>query len=282
LVLGVLLAGYVAVLGYLWSSQEKLIFAPTVLPANYHFKLPPDVHEVFIDVPGARLDALHMQLPHPDGVVFYLHGNAGNLANSFGIADFYRALNFDLFMLDYRGYGKSTGHIESEAQLIADVQAAWQSIAPKYQGQAVVFVGRSLGTGLATKLAALQGPQTRPDLLVLVSPYLSMRAMATEKYPFVPPVLVRYPLRTDEVLPTLSPDTRVLMLHGAVDALIPVQQARELAHLARRAQLQVVPGAGHGDIQRSPLYLMTVRHAIRATVKPSRQAHLQDRQHVGT
>jgi hypothetical protein len=64
------------------------------------------------------------------GVVFYLHGNAGNLDSWFVNADFWRQANVDLFMLDYRGYGKSSGRITSQAQLEADVRAAWAAVAP--------------------------------------------------------------------------------------------------------------------------------------------------------
>jgi pimeloyl-ACP methyl ester carboxylesterase len=267
--IGVLLAAYLAVLAGLWFGQEALIFVPTPLPAEHQFKLPTDVHEVRIDVPGAKLDALHMQLPHPDGVVFYLHGNAGNLSSWFVNADFYRQLNVDLFMVDYRGYGKSTGRIDSEAQLMADVLAAWQSIAGRYAGKHVVFFGRSLGTGLAAKLAASLAPAKRPNLLVLVSPYISMQAMAHEQYPFVPSALVRYPLHTDEALKTLGGQTPVLILHGDKDALIPYRHAETLSRLSKGIALQPVPGAGHGDVQTYDAYLDTLRHAIKSTVKPS-------------
>ena len=265
---GVLLAAYLAVLTWLWLKQEALIFHPEPLPASHQFELPADVHEVRIDVPGAQLDASHMRLPHPDGVVFYLHGNGGNLTSWFVNADFYRQLNVDLFMVDYRGYGKSTGHIESEAQLMADVQAAWQSIAPRYAGKRVIFFGRSLGTGLAAKLAASLTPAQRPNLLVLVSPYISMQTMAQELYPFVPSALIRYPLRTDEALKTLGGQTPVLILHGDQDTLIPYRHAETLSRLSSGMTLRPVPGAGHGDVHTYDVYLDTLRQAIRSTVKP--------------
>ena len=260
---GAVVAVYLAVLAYLWFNQESLIFQPTPLPASHPFKLPADVHEVGIDVPGAKLDAWHMQLPHPDGVVFYLHGNAGNLESWFVSADFYRQLNMDLFMIDYRGYGKSTGHISSEAQLMSDAETAWQSIAGRYAGKRVVFIGRSLGTGLSAKLAASLEPAKRPNLLVLVSPYLSMQAMAQDQYPFVPSAVLRYPLHTDEALTALAGQTPVLILHGDRDALIPYGHAEILSRLTPGIQLQPVPGAGHGDLQTYDVYLDTLRHAIK-------------------
>lgn len=64
---------YAAAVGYMWVGQEKMLFAPDVLPANHHFRVGNDVHEVAIDVQGAKLSALHMRLPNPRGVVFYLN-----------------------------------------------------------------------------------------------------------------------------------------------------------------------------------------------------------------
>ncbi|MBK6294406.1 MAG: alpha/beta fold hydrolase [Rhodoferax sp.] len=164
------LALYGAVLGWLWFNQEKLLFVPTVLPVDRPLAQAPDIHELNIDVPGARLSALHLQLPNPKGVVFFLHGNGGSLESWFVNADFYRRANFDLVMFDYRGYGKSTGQIESEAQLRQDVRTAWATVAPRYAGKKVVFCGRSLGSGLAAGLSVELAKRGAPNLTVLVSP----------------------------------------------------------------------------------------------------------------
>jgi len=145
----------------LWFKQEKLLFAPDVLAASHPLAKAPDIHELTIDVPGAQLSALHLRLPAPKGVVFFLHGNGGSLESWFINPEFYRRANYDLFMIDYRGYGKSTGHIESEAQLRTDVRAAWATVAPQYAGRKVVFYGRSLGTGLAAGAAALPATHQR-------------------------------------------------------------------------------------------------------------------------
>src|SRR5262249_6287620 len=112
------LAGlYFVVLALLWWGQEWLLFMPQRLPVDHRFDFGLDVHERMIEVPGARLSALHLQLPAPRGVVFFLHGNAGNLQSWFSDLDVWRRANFDLVMIDYRGYGKSGGRIDSEAQL---------------------------------------------------------------------------------------------------------------------------------------------------------------------
>lgn len=247
---------YAALLGAMYVGQEKLLFHPRTLPADHRFNVSDDVHEVYIDVPGARLHALHLRLPEPDGVVFYLHGNAGHLQSWFVNTDVYRRANLDLVMLDYRGFGKSTGRIESEAQLQADVRAAWQHVAAKYEGRHRVFIGRSLGSGLVAALAA----EVQPELTLLISPYESVAALAGEIYPWVPGALLRYPLRTDEVLPKVQGP--VLLLHGDRDATIPVEHSQRLLAVAPKARLVVIEGAGHNDLQAFEAYRQALAEAL--------------------
>ena len=190
------------------------------------------------------------------GVVFFLHGNVGNLQTWFVNTALYRQANYDLVMFDYRGFGKSTGRIESEAQLQADVLAVWQRVAPRYLGRHVIIFGRSLGTGLAATLAA----RVQPDLTMLASPYTSVAALAAEHYPWVPAGVLRYPLRTDAQLARVR--TPVVLLHGDRDRLIPISHSQALQVVAPHARLVVVRGAGHGDLQEFEPYLQAVRSCL--------------------
>ena len=261
--LGLGLTLYLAALAWLWFNQERLLFAPTVLPAGLALAQASDIHETRIEVPGARLSALHLRLPNPKGVVFFLHGNGGSLANWFVNPELYRRANFDLFMFDYRGYGKSSGHIESEAQLHADVRAAWAQLAPQYAGRKVVIYGRSLGSGLAAALAhELSASRRAPDLTLLVSPYLSMVALTAEHYPWVPQTVLRYPLRTDQLIGQLH--APVLLIHGAQDALIAPRHSDALKALAPQVTVIKIPGAAHNDLQDFEAYLSAFARALAA------------------
>ena len=244
---------YGAGLAWLWLRQERLLFAPTVLPANQVLSKAADIHELTLDVPGARLSALHLRLPNPKGLVFFLHGNGGALDTWFVNPEYYRRVNFDLFMIDYRGYGKSTGRIESEAQLRADVRAAWDTVAPQYAGRKVVVYGRSLGSGLAAGLAADLSAGRPPDLTVLVSPYSSMAAMATDHFPWMPQALLRYPMRTDQLIGRIRGP--LLLIHGAQDTLIAPRHSDVLKQLAPQATVLQVAGAAHNDLQQFDHYL---------------------------
>lgn len=243
------LAAYAGAVALLWWGQERLLFHPVTLPADHRFELPADVREATVEVPGARLHALHLQLPRPDGVVFFLHGNAGNLQTWFVNADFYRRANFDLYMLDYRGFGRSSGSIESQPQLEADIRAAWAGVAPLYAGKKRVIYGRSIGTGLAAMLAA----EVQPELTVLVSPYSSMAMLVRERYPWLPGAVLRYPLHTDTALTRVR--GRVLLVHGERDTLIPPAHSAALRRVAPQSELLLLPDAGHNDIQHQPVYV---------------------------
>ena len=248
--------GYCVIAGFVYVKQEGLIFRPTPLAAEFQFAIP-GVEEVQVPVAGATLSALHLRLPNPAGVVFFLHGNAGNLKTWMTDVDFYRRINYDLFMLDYRGYGKSTGQVESEQQLHDDVKAAWKQIAPQYAGKKIAFYGRSLGTGLAAKLAG----EVQPDLTILVSPYASLQAIGDEQYPWLPGFINRYPMHSDQWLAAIT--RPVVIVHGDRDTLIPISHGQTLQKLRAATEMLVIAGAGHNDIHKFPAYLDGLAERLR-------------------
>lgn len=254
-------AVYTAAIGWLWFRQERLLFEPTPLPADEALIDDPDVHEQWIDVPGARLSAAQLRLPQPRGVVFFLHGNSGNLRDCLVDLDAFRSVNFDVVMFDYRGYGKSSGRIASEAQLRSDVRAVWEHYGSQYEGKRVVIAGQSLGTALAAGLSAeLCASGRAPDLTMLVSPYSSMRALADELYPWVPRQVLRYPLHTAEHAAQLKGP--LMLIHGDKDELIGIHHSHALRTAAPSAQLLCVEGAGHGDVHKFPSFRKALHGAL--------------------
>ncbi len=254
-------AVYAAAIGWLYFRQERLLFEPETLPMDEPVSEEDGVREFFVDVPGARLSVAHLKLPAPRGVFFFLHGNSGNLKKWFVQLEAFRQANFDVVMFDYRGFGKSSGRIESEEQLHADVGAVWDHFAPLYEGRRVVISGQSLGTCLAAGLAArLCATGHTPDLTLLVSAYSSMRALAAELYPWVPGRVLRYPLHTlKHAAKLLGP---VMLIHGEQDELIPIHHSEQLQSAFRSAELMRVDGAGHSDVHQYP----SVRKALLAAL----------------
>jgi pimeloyl-ACP methyl ester carboxylesterase len=252
---------YGAAIAWLWYRQESLLFEPSPLPADEALFPDEDVREFTVDVPGARLSVAQLKLPDPRGVVFYLHGNSGNLRRWFVGLDAFRELNFDVVMMDYRGYGKSTGRIESEAQLRSDVRAVWNSIATDYEGKRIVVSGQSLGTALAAGLSAeLCEAGFPPDLTLLISPYSSMRALADEHYPWVPSRVLRYPLPTADLVAKCKGP--VMLVHGDRDELIGHHHSEAIRKLLPQCQLLLVEGAGHGDVHEHPSFRQGIASAL--------------------
>jgi uncharacterized protein len=254
-------AVYSAAVGYLWLRQERLLFEPTKLDPDEPLVDDPHVHESWIDVPGARLSAARLRLPDPRGVVFFLHGNSGNLRECLVDLDAFREVNFDVVMFDYRGYGKSSGCIDSEEQLRADVRAVWAEFAPQYEGKRIVIAGQSLGTALAAGLAdELCSAGRAPHLTLLVSPYSSMRALAEELYPWVPSQVLRYPLHTAQHAARVSGP--LMLIHGDKDELIGIHHSHALCTAAPAAQFLCVEGAGHSDLHKFPSFRKALAGAL--------------------
>jgi pimeloyl-ACP methyl ester carboxylesterase len=241
---------YAGTLGALYFFQEQLLFPSTALPADYRFEFAQPFEEMRIPVPGGSLDALLFRQPEPRGLVFFLHGNRGDLRTWTTGLDFYRRINYDLFIVDYRGYGKSTGRIDSEEQLHGDVRAAWDAIAPRYAGKPIVVYGRSLGTGLAAELSR----NVHPALLVLVTPFANLGAAARRRYPIAPEFLLKYPLRTDAIIGDVT--SPVFLVAGSRDRLTPPSDSFALKARTRApVEMLVVEGAGHVNIHQFPSYL---------------------------
>ena len=252
---------YGAAVAWLWFRQERLLFEPDPLPGDDALFTDTDVHEFMVDVPGARLSVAQLKLPDPRGVVFYLHGNSGNLRKWFVGLDAFRELGFDVVMMDYRGFGRSSGRIESEAQLRADVRAVWNAIATQYEGRRIVISGQSLGTGLAANLGAeLCSAGCPPDLALLISPYSSMRALADEHYPWVPSAVLRYPLQTVQHANKLS--CPVMLVHGDRDELIGHHHSEAIRKLLPQCRLVLLEGAGHSDVHEHPSFRQHVSTAL--------------------
>lgn len=259
-----MILAYGTLLFFTAARQESLIFHPVSLPLD-HVLGGHGWTESSIPVRGARLSALHFRQPDAAGLVFILHGNSGNLAGWMPDTEFYRQAGYDVFIFDYRGFGKSSGKIENEAQLHADALEAWKTATAEYGERPVIVYGQSLGTGLAVRLAT----QVNPAQLILVSPYASFVRLANEKYPWVPSFLLRYPLRIDQWLASVK--SPVLMITGGLDTLVPPEHAESLHAAYPATELVVIPMANHSDIVRQTKYLDLYRERLEMISKQAKQ-----------
>jgi len=242
---------YGIVLLFVYFYQEKLLFHPTVLPQDYlTASLPLQIEEKFIPVDkDVNLHGLLFKTNQPKGLVFYLHGNGGN-AYDWGAttAAQFNDLNYDIFILDYRGYGKSGGFIKNEEQLFNDVEKAYKKVAKLYTGKNIVIAGYSIGTGLATHLAS--GKKIKA--LILEAPYYSLAKLSDEKIPLIPDFVKKYPINTYKWIGNVN--FPIYIFHGTNDELIPFNNSEILKAKSKFVQLTPLPGVGHNGINESYIF----------------------------
>jgi pimeloyl-ACP methyl ester carboxylesterase len=253
-----IVGGYLATCVLLYVGQERFFFHPRALPQDFDYAFRAPFEEVFLPVEGATLAAVHFTQPGAKGVVLFLHGNGETLQSAEFSAQPFLRNGYDVFAVDYRGYGKSTGTIASEAELHQDMQAAYDYLRQSYRDDQMVFYGRSIGTGLAIKLATT----AMPRMLVLETPYFSMQDLVARSAPFVPALLLKYPLRSDQWIGAVR--CPVYLFHGTNDTLIPYDSSVRLQeHITAQHELITVASAGHADIPAFALYQETIDRIMR-------------------
>lgn len=242
---------YVLLCVLLYVFQERLIFHPNALPADYAFDLGEEVTITAED--GTPLHLLAFRRPEAEGAILFLHGNRGSNRRSLRQTEGLRDGRFDVYLYDYRGYGKSGGYIDSEDQLFTDVQTVYDTLAAHYAEANIVLAGYSLGTGMASYLAA----RNHPRHLVLAAPYASITAMKNLWFWMVPDFILKYPLNTlDNVAAASCP---VTVLHGRRDELIPYAMAEEIRAVdPDRVTLIELPESGHRGVILDPRFTETV------------------------
>src|SRR5690606_6034267 len=214
----------------LYFNQESMIFHAAKSSHDLVYKFDRPFEELnILSTDGNRLHGLLFKTENPKGLAFYLHGNAGTLEHWSSIAPDYTDLGYDVFLLDYRGYGKSEGNIESEAQFLADVSAAYKTLSVRYEN--IVLIGYSIGTGPATYLAS----KNNPSALVLQAPYYSLIELADSRVPFVPDFLKKYRFKTNVFLTKVK--CPVYIFHGTEDRLILFNHGQRLSKIGNRTQL---------------------------------------------
>jgi hypothetical protein len=207
-----------------------------------------------LHVPGSDLTVTVRPHSGPKALI-YFGGNAEDVSTS--LESFSKAFpDHALFLMHYRGYGGSTGHLSEQANH-SDAIALFSHVYALHPDVAVI--GRSLGSGVAIRVAA----ETPASRLILVTPYDSIEAIAAAEYPFVPVrwlLLDRY--ESWKYAPGIKCPTRIIAAEN--DEVIPRASTEKL--LARFhsgiASMTVIEGVGHNDIAAQGEYIRTIRAAL--------------------
>lgn len=244
-----LLSCYALGCGVAYWLQETLIFHPSVLTKDYVFRFETDYEELYVEVaPKVHLHALHFKAENSKGIVFYVHGNAGSLQDWGSLSSLYLRLGYDLFMFDYRGFGKSDGKIKNQEQFFSDVQILYDYVKSQWDETQIVVEGFSIGTATATKIAV----ENNPRHLILKAPYYSLVHLIKSRHSYLPKGLLKYQFMTIDYLKQVScPAT---LFHGTADELIPVSNAERLFKEVSSVDFVVIPDCLHNDIPYSLLY----------------------------
>jgi hypothetical protein len=254
-------AGIYGVLcGVFYFAQDLFFFRPERLPKwfTYQYPFPFSEHNFEME-DGGEVNALHFKVPNCKGVVFYIKGNSRSIKGWSKFARDFIGKGYDFFIIDYRGFGKSRGK-RTEEILYSDLQQVYKWLEPAYGEDRIILYGRSLGSGLAARIASWN----RPLRLILDCPYYSF-LYNIRRYLFWMPLkwLLRYQIRTDQFIRKVQ--CPVFILHGARDRLIPYRQSEMLQALnPGNIQLYPIAGAGHNNLPDFPEYhvlLYDILHA---------------------
>jgi len=235
----------------IYFFQEKLIFKPTPLSESFKYEFPTTSSFQEVKIPFAENQNLHgilFKSKERKGIVLSFHGNQGKLNNIGKRASLYTDLGYDIFYLNYRGFGKSNGSIKSEQQLFDDAQLVYDYLKKDFPEEKIILSGLSIGTGIATYLAAHNHPQQ----LILTAPYSSFQNLLQEKIKFVPSFLIKYKINTNEFLKDVK--CPITIFHGENDKPIPISHSIYLKNNHKRINFIPFENFGHTDFLKEDIF----------------------------
>jgi len=240
---------YVVFCAAVFFLQSRLIYFPGSAREVTPNALSIPFEEVTLDsrAPAekkpARIVAWFVPAAQDRGTVLLCHGNAGTIADRGEIIGILHDLGLNVFIFDYRGYGKSEGS-PTEQGLYADAAAAWEYLTLKrgIAARQIVVMGKSLGGGVASQLAERRGP----GALILQSAFTSTADMGARLYPFLPVrLLTRHRYETLKRMPKIQ--CPVLVAHSPQDEMVPYAFGRAIFDAARQPKRFLQMRGSHNE-----------------------------------
>ncbi|WP_019498910.1 alpha/beta hydrolase [Pseudanabaena sp. PCC 6802] len=238
----------------LWVGQNRFIFVPqreiTRTPETYKLKY----QEVYLPITteNGRVENMHgWWLPSDRAnakVILYLHGNSKNIGGNIEHSHRFHKWGFSVFLVDYRGYGKSEGDFPTEAQVYVDAQAQWEYLTQKLgvNPKDIIIYGHSLGGAIAIELAS-KHPEAAG--LIVEASFTSIKQMVDRDPKFsIFPVDLLLHQKFDSISKVGSLKLPVLYIHGTSDRVIPFSMGEQLfAATPTATQLVLIPNGGHNN-----------------------------------
>ena len=253
--------GYVAIIGFLLASETSLVYPGSKYPKGnwepgnfsyqeiqFHSKDGTTLFGWYLPRPqSVSSETDSPNAPKPDRTFLLCHGNAENIAESGGYSgnDFRNKFDADLFVFDYRGFGKCEG-TPTEPGVLEDSEAAlnWLCSKTNKQPTNITLIGHSLGGGPAVHLANKFGCK----MLILQRTYSAVCDAGQNQYPWLPVrLLMRNQYLSREKIKTVKDP--LFQSHGDADTLIPIELGRIVFDNspASKKQFFAVEGMAHWD-----------------------------------
>ena len=240
---------FVSIVIYIF--QERFLFHPEKLPKDFIFQYEnQNVKEYSLEIKkGVVINGLHFKAKDSKGVVYYLKGNSKSIKGWGKFAVDFTIHGYDVIMIDYRGFGKSTGKM-SQQSMKDDALLVYDKLKEIINEDKIIVYGRSLGTGLATKVASVNNPK----MLILACPYFSMSKNVKRYLPFIPLGLVmRYQMPTYKWIKYV--DCPIKIIHGTNDKVIKFKSSLKLSKMKPDlTRLYPIIDGGHKNLHNFESY----------------------------
>ncbi len=257
---------YIVISIALYYLQDYALFKPEKLPVDFQFYYEnQETKEYNLKTrDGAIINGLRF-FPKGEskGIVLYLKGNSKSIKGWGKFAVDFTRHGYNVLMVDYRGFGKSTGR-RSQKNIKRDLQVVYNKIKEQTLEDRIILYGRSLGSGFATKLASTNNPK----MLILDAPYYSLTKVTGRYMPFMPlSVLIKYPLPTYKWLKYVK--CPIHIIHGTNDKLIPYKSSLKLSKInPKLTKLHTVIGGGHKNLNNFESYHKMLDDILNSESKP--------------
>jgi uncharacterized protein len=225
---------------------ERILFQPTKLDKNYAFQFNRPFEEITLQPEkDAQINALYFKVNNPKGVILYFHGNRDNLQRwgsiSSEIGDYF---HYDVFVMDYRGYGKSVGKRDEDV-LNRDALFCYNYVKTNYAPKEIIIYGRSLGTGIASCLAS----EIKADKLILETPYHSVNDLVKNYFSLFS-IEHKLPYKLPSYQYLQDVDCPILMIHGTADEVVPYSSGKKLYEslVNKNVTFITIPNGKHNNL----------------------------------
>ncbi|MGZ8556712.1 MAG: alpha/beta hydrolase [Chitinophagaceae bacterium] len=244
-------AMYVALGAGLYFFQDRILFHPESLAADHLFNFHIPFKEINLPVNKEKnLSIIQFTVPDTvcNGVVLYFHGNRKNIERYAPFAKNFTRNNYEVWMIDYPGYGKSTGK-RTEQIMYDDASILYQMARARFSKDSIIIYGKSLGSGVAAQLASVKDCLR----LLLETPYYSIDALMGH-YAFIYPVswMTKYNFPTHQYFKNIQ--APITLFHGTKDEVIPYNHSVKLLKEKAGVQLISIEKGKHNNLNDSPFF----------------------------